>query len=101
MKNLKGAAFALLSTLALATPALAQGAEGIMIHENEFRVVMADGHTKTAMMTDMKMMDEIMKHAKPVASGEIFFMHNGKMYMVEDMKMADGHMLSEHIGTHG
>lgn len=97
MKNLKPAMFALLAAMAFAAPAFAQ--EGGMMRENEFRVVMANGQTKTAMMTDAKMMDEIMKHAKPVAAGQVFFMHGGKMYQVEDMKMSDGKMLSEHLGS--
>ncbi len=98
MKTLKPAMFALLAAMAFAAPAFAQ-AEGGMMRENEFRVVMADGHTKTAMMTDAKMMAEIMKHAKPVAGGQIFFMHGGKMYQVQDMKMSDGRWLSEHVGS--
>ncbi len=99
MKTLKPAMFAMLAAMAFAAPAFAQGAEGGMMRENEFRVVMANGQTKTAMMTDAKMMAEIMKTAKPVAAGQIFFMHNGKMYQVQDMKMSDGRMLSEHLGS--
>jgi hypothetical protein len=98
MKNLKPAMFALLAATSFAAPAFAQ-AEGGMMRENEFRVVMADGHTKAATMTDTKAMTEIMKHAKPVAAGQVFFMHNGKMYQVQDMKMPDGRWLSEHIGS--
>ena len=84
MKTLKPAMFALLAAMAFTAPALAQGAEGGMIRENEFRVVMANGQTKTAMMTDAKTMAEIMKTAKPVAAGQIFFMHNGKLMMAFD-----------------
>jgi hypothetical protein len=101
MKHLKPAAFALLATMAFAAPALAQGAEGGMMRENEFRIVMSDGHTRTATMTDAKTMAEVMKHATPVASGQIVFMHGGKMYSVQDMKMPDGRLLSEHLGSRG
>ncbi len=97
MKTLKPAMFALLAAMAFAAPAFAQ--EGGMMRENEFRIVMANGQTKTTMMTDAKAIDEIMKHAKPLAAGQVFFMHNGKTYMVEDMKMPDGRLLSEHLGS--
>lgn len=37
---------------------------------------------------------ELMKHAKPL-TGAMVLVHGGKAYLVEDMKMKDGKMLSD------
>ncbi len=41
---------------------------------------------------------ELMKHAKPLKD-MIVLMHAGKAYVIEDMKMSDGRMLSDMLKT--
>ena len=44
---------------------------------------------------DESMMNMAMKNATEVEDGTIFFMSGGKLYMVRDMKMENGKMMSE------
>ena len=43
------------------------------------------------------MMNMAMKNATAVEDGTIFFISGGKLYMVEDMKMENGKMMSEQM----
>lgn len=58
--------------------------------------------TSSGMMTDRQISaaaaTELMKHAKPLGD-MIVLMHDGKAYLIEDMKMKDGRMLSQMLKT--
>lgn len=82
-----------LMSLAFAAPALAQ--DNMMMKDN-MGMMMSNG--QMSMMStpmDKAMMDTAMKSAQPVPDNTIFFMFGGKMYMVQDMKMENGMMMSE------
>jgi methionine-rich copper-binding protein CopC len=49
---------------------------------------------------DKKTMTEAMTHAKPLTAPLIVVVSNGKAYMVEDTKMANGQMMSEMLATY-
>lgn len=87
------AAIALMS-LAFAAPALAQ--DNMMMKDN-MGMMMSPKGEMTMMSTpmDQATMDMAMKNAQPVPEGTIFFMSGGKMYMVQDMKMENGMMMSD------
>ena len=62
--------------------------------ENLTMVIMPDGHGVRRQITDPAMNDMIMKNAKPMEAGMIFFMHDGKMYVTRDEHGPNGKMLS-------
>ena len=68
--------------------AFAQGNDPWDIRERTAYVVMMDGTMKTMRISDdgMKM---LMKKAKAVPRGMVFFMNNGKLYMVNAASMFD------------
>jgi hypothetical protein len=96
MKQIKRLMFALVAMLALTGPAFAQ-AEGVM-RDNTVMFVAKNGKTTTMATLDKAMMDTVVKEGKLVSNSMIFVMAGGKLYMIEDRKMADGKMLSEHLG---
>ncbi len=75
----------------------APGAEmrGMMMKEGMMMVVMPDGRTSTMQMSDKMMSDMMMKEGKPMTGAHMMMMSGGKMYMMEDKKMADGKMMSD------
>jgi hypothetical protein len=81
-----GMSFALLT--ASLTGALAQGNDPWDVKERTAYVVMMDGTMKTMRISDggMKM---LMKKAKLVPRGMVFFMNNGQLYMVQANSMFD------------
>lgn len=91
--------FALVAGFALAGPAFAQ-AEGVM-HDNTVIFIAKNGRMTTMATVDKAMMDTIVREGKVVSNSMIFVMAGGKLYMIEDHKMADGKMLSEHLGLRG
>ena len=81
---------AAVSMAALSFPAFAM--EPMMMKKGETAVIMSDGTMGTVAM-DSKMAKEMMKTAKPMDNCMMMMMgDDGKMYMMEDMKMADGMM---------
>jgi hypothetical protein len=58
--------------------------------------------TSTGMMTERqitaKVATELMKHAKPL-NDTMVLVHDGKAWIVDDMKMADGHSFREMLKT--
>ena len=65
--------------------------------ENLSMVIMPNGHGMRRQIVDPAMTDAIMKNAKPMAAGMIFFMHDGKMYMTKDEQVSGGRTLSAMI----
>ncbi len=64
-----------------------------MMKKGEVLMVMPDGRT---MDTERMKTEEMIKSAKPMDSCVIMMMGtDGKMYMANDMKMADGRMVCE------
>lgn len=64
-----------------------------MMKKGEVLMVMPDGRT---MDTERMKTEEMIKSAKPMDSCVIMTMGtDGKMYMANDMKMADGRMVCE------
>ena len=96
MNFFKPAAFALLASVAFAGPVLA-AAEGVMAKEKTMMMVWPDGRMSTVTMDDKMMMDNAIKNGKVVTGAHMFVMNGGKMYIVEDRKMDDGKMWSEHM----
>ena len=87
---------AALTTFALGMPAVAQ--EEMMMKENQPMMISPTG--EMMMMTesmDQSMMNMAMKNATAVEDGTIFFISGGKLYMMQDMKMENGKMMSEQM----
>jgi hypothetical protein len=61
-------------------------------------MVLSGGGLMTDRQISAAAATELMKHAKPLKD-MIVLMHDGKAYVVEDMKMADGRMLSTMLKT--
>jgi hypothetical protein len=94
MSNIRTLTIAAVAAFAAATPALAQ--DEMMMMENRPMMISPTG--EMMMMTesmDESMMNMAMKNATEVEDGTIFFMSGGKLYMVRDMKMENGKMMSE------
>ncbi len=60
-------------------------------------VIIPSGQGVRRQIADPAMAGMIMKNAKPVGAGMIFFMHDGKMYMTKDGPEAGGRTLSAMI----
>ena len=90
---------AILITLAIVS--IAAGAPGgVYMEEGTFLLVQPDGQTMTMTPSagKMKMLeDAMMKHGTGMKSPIIVMMHDGKMMMMNDMKMDDGKMMSDEI----
>ena len=97
MNSLKPVMFAALAAIAFAAPALAQG-EGRMAPQTGM-IVDPGGRMTNHTVTDKMIMDEVIKNGKVISGAHIYVNHEGKMYMVDDHKMADGKMMSEHMRT--
>ena len=78
---------------AAASPAFAAD---MMMKKGETMMVMPNGETATMSKMDAAMGKEMMMHAKPMSGCMMMMMgEDGKMYMMEDMKMANGKMACE------
>jgi Tfp pilus assembly ATPase PilU len=85
MFTLKGAALATVIAAASLTAATAVQARDIAINqEGQMIIVGSDGQ---GVVGTMKSMD-LFKNAKPLAGGVVIFMHNGKVYMMDDPENA-------------
>ncbi len=95
MMNAKKLALAFAATCALSTSALA--ADEMMMKDGSAMVVMPDGKMSTMSSPDKATMDTMMKEGKPMTGAMMMMMSGGKMHMMEDKKMTDGKMMSEHM----
>ena len=94
MKSLKPVMFATLAAIAFAAPAFAVG-EG-EIAPGTGMVVDQNGKMFNHAMPD-SLRESAMKNGKLVTGTQMFMNHGGKMYMIEDHKMPDGRMMSDHM----
>lgn len=94
MSYIRSTIFALAASCSLAGPALAQGG-GSDLRDLSVMFVMPDGRMMMRTMTDRAMVDALVQRGKPLAAGQALVMRGGKVYIVDDYKMADGKMLSE------
>ena len=93
MRYIRTLTIAAVAAFALATPALAQNE--MMMKDNGAMMISPTGQMMMTESMDKSMMEMAMKSATEVEDGTIFFMSGGKLYMVEDMKMENGKMMSE------
>jgi len=97
MHALKVISFAV-TMAAFSFPAFAMDA--MTMKKGETSYMMPDGTMGTVATTDATMTAEMMKTAKPMDNCMMMMMgEDGKMYMVEDRKMADGKMACESMMT--
>lgn len=84
------------ASLALAGPVLAQG-EGasITIRPNSGLVINPNGQARAASLPDN--METAMQNAKEISGTAILMHRGGKMYLIDDHRMPDGRMMSEHM----
>ena len=89
-----------LAALLFAAPAstFAQDASGMMMKDNQAVMTMPNGTMSDKMMMTEEMMKMALENATPVADGTIFFMNDGRMYMMQDAKMENGEMMSKSMG---
>ena len=82
---------------ALAAPAIAaEGGEGSWkLTDSMVILTMPNGAVTQKKVTDASTSAMLMKEAKPLAAGVMIMMHDGRVYMITDTKMANGKMLSE------
>ena len=78
----------------------AMGSEHMMMKAGETMYMMPDGTMGMMKSTDPKMAAEMMKMAKPMDHCMMMMMgSDGKMYTMDDMKMADGMMACDAMKT--
>lgn len=80
MSMVRKVLFGAAATLALATPAFAQGAEPWDLKERMAYAVTPSGKMMAMAISDKGM--TMMKGAKKVPRGTVFFMRNGELYMM-------------------
>ena len=94
MKSLKLVMFAALAAIAFAAPAFAQG--GGEIRPGTSMAVDQNGKMFNHTMPD-NLRESAIKNGKLVTGMQMFMNQGGKMYMIEDHKMPDGRMMSDHM----
>ncbi|MCX5578064.1 hypothetical protein [Kaistia terrae] len=84
----------LLAAVGLATLATAPAvAAEMMMKKGETVMMMPNGRIDRVMHTDKMMSETMMKNAKPMDGCVVMMMGaDGKMYMMNDMKMSNGKM---------
>jgi hypothetical protein len=95
MRALRQMLVAAIAIGALSAPALA---DEMMMKNGEVVMMGPNGKTTTMQMTDpnMSMMGKMMmKHGHAVPPNTMIMMYDGKMYMMQDMKMTNGKMASD------
>ena len=93
--SIRSVAIAVLAVFAFSLPALSQS--GTMMKDNGAMMMSPTGQMMMTEKMDASMMEMAMKNAKPVEAGTLFFMSGGKMYMLQDMKMENGKMMSDQM----
>jgi|SRR5579883_318349 len=110
MRELAFATSSLLIIAALSSPALAQAGpsspnfemmrDGKMtMHDGQWMMMMPNNGHMHVMQGDVAMNEMMKQHGKPMPGNMIMKMENGKIMMMEDMKMPDGKTMSEHMAT--
>lgn len=98
MTLIKSTMLALAAAFALSGPVLAQG-EGMNLRESQVMLVMPDGRVMMRTMKDRAAVEAMAKQGKQLAAGQMVVMSGGKLFIVEDAKMANGKMMSDEIIT--
>ncbi len=94
MSFIRNALVATALIAASAAPAFAQGGGGGNgeRESSRYMYVAPDG-AMSYLAANAKATTLLMKYAKPVTAGTIFFRNSGTLYMVQDQKMSNGVML--------
>ena len=69
------------------------------MHDGQWMMMMPNNGHMHVMQGDAAMNEMMKQHGKPVPGNMIMMMHDGKVMMMEDMKMPDGKTMSEHMAT--
>ncbi len=96
LKVLKQAVVVAGLTTIMVTSASAQCEPAKMI-EGTVTYYTATGGIVVKTIPDKTYLASIAKEFRAFPSGTLVMMHDGKLYVSEDKKMADGHMLSEDV----
>src|SRR5256885_15758891 len=81
MSTIRNVLFGAMATVALATPAFAQGAEPWDLKDRMAYAVTPSGRMMAMAISD-RGMTMMMRRAKKVPKGTVFFMQNGELYMM-------------------
>jgi len=91
---------ALASLVLLVSSTSSQAQEVMMMKDGTMMMMMTpDGRMSRTAVPDKMLSDTILKEGKVVTASQLVMMHGGKVYMIEDQKMSDGKMMSEHMMT--
>jgi hypothetical protein len=91
MKPLKPALASLMLLAAMSAPALAQG----NFQDGATIFVAPNNQIMQKAAADRAFLMMATKDVTPVAAGTLLVMYDGKLYLVTDKKLPDGHMMSE------
>ena len=92
MTSIRNLLAASVVAVAFVTPAFAQGGGGGELETGRFMYVGMDGKM-TTITANAKSTAMMMRYAKPVKAGTIFFRSGGTLYMAQDRMMPGGVML--------
>ena len=98
MMMLRSTMLALAGAFMLSGAALAQG-EGMSLRESQLMFITQDGRVMMRMMTDKAALDALVKKGRPLTAGQMVVMSGGKLFIVDDVKMPSGKMMSEEYFT--
>jgi hypothetical protein len=85
--------------VALAGPAFAQAVEEQnVLRENAMMYLNAKGKM-TTWQANARQRTMLMRHAKPVAAGTIFYMSKGRLYQAQDRRVRGGMMSTALMGA--
>ena len=90
---------ALASLVLLVSSTSSQAQEVMMMKDGTMMMMTPDGRMSRTAVPDKMLLDTILKEGKVVTASQLVMMHGGKVYMIEDQKMSDGKMMSEHMMT--
>jgi hypothetical protein len=90
---------ALASLVLLVSSTSSQAQEVMMMKDGTMMMMAPDGRMSRTAVPDKMLSDTILKEGKVVTASQLVMMHGGKVYMIEDQKMSDGKMMSEHMMT--
>jgi hypothetical protein len=90
---------ALASLVLLVSSTSSQAQEVMMMKDGTMMMMTPDGRMSRTAVPDKMLSDTILKEGKVVTASQLVMMHGGKVYMIEDQKMSDGKMMSEHMMT--